>query len=132
MLTEHFYEKLTQSEDFSEIKPLITTDMRALAADVLCKCIERFDAELCENIPRDWKIHGHVERTLITLVGPITFKHTIFLDKYGRHHALTCELLGIPKYTRFSRCAFLWIAECAFELSYRKTAREFEELTNKK
>ena len=81
-------------------------------------------------MPRGWSKHEYRTRTLITLLGTIKFRHTIFLDEYGRHRALTCELLGIPKHARFSASAFLWIARCAPELSYRKTALEFERLTN--
>ena len=104
--------------------------MRVLAANVLRLCIERFDRDIKQNLPRGWSIHERAKRTLITLVGEVTYMRTIFLDEYGRRRALTDELLGIPPRSRMSACAFIWVARCASELSYRKCAREFFELSS--
>lgn len=129
-LAKYFYEILTQTEDFSALESVVAGDVRTIGCNALRMCIEQFDKNLCDNMPRGWSKHEYRTRTLITLLGTIKFRHTIFLDEYGRHRALTCELLGIPKHARFSASAFLWIARCASELSYRKTALEFERLTN--
>ena len=47
-----------------------------------------------------------------------------------RARILADELLGIPPRARVSPCCFLWIAAHASELSFRKTAAEFEALTS--
>lgn len=124
-----FYDELVKAEDFSLFESIVYTDMRSVAAGVLGRCIERFDADVVESAPRGWTVHERSSRTLITLVGEVTFMRTVFLDEYGRRRILTDELLGIPPRSRLSNCAFLWIATHASELSYRKTAEEFKSLT---
>jgi hypothetical protein len=81
-------------------------------------------------MPRGWSVHESAQRTLVTLVGAVTFERTVFLDEFGRRRAWADELLGIPPRTRLSACAFLWIASHAAELSYRKTAAGFIALTS--
>ena len=125
-----FYGELLKTEDFESFELAVATDTRLLASMVLRKCIERFDSELVDRMPRGWSVHEHAERTLVTLVGAVTFERTVFLDEYGRRRAWVDELLGIPPRARLSACAFLWIASRAAELSYRKTAAEFAALTS--
>ncbi len=125
-----FYGELLKTEDFESFELAVATGTRLLASMVLRRCIERFDSELCDNVPRGWSVHEHAERTLVTLVGAVTFERTIFLDEYGRRRAWADELLGIPPRARLSACAFLWVASHAAELSYRKTASEFAALTS--
>ena len=52
---------------------LVAAAMRKIAAGVLRRCIERFDAELVGNMPRGWSVHERAVRTLVTLVGGIAF-----------------------------------------------------------
>ena len=125
-----FYGELLKTEDFEAFELIVATDTRLLASMVLRKCIERFDSELRDNMPRGWSVHESAQRTLVTLVGAVTFERTIFLDELGRRRAWADELLGIPPRARLSACAFIWIASHAAELSYRKTASEFIALTS--
>ena len=124
------YGELIKTEDFEAFERIVAADMRSVAAMALRKCIERFDSELRGNVPRGWSAHEHAERTLVTLVGAVTFRRTIFLDEHGRRRAWADELLGMPPRARLSACAFLWVASRAAELSYRKTAAEFAALTS--
>lgn len=124
------YAELAKTEDFRAFEELVATDMRAVAAGVLKRCVERFDAELAASVPREWSVGERARRTVLTLVGPVTFERTVFLDEFGRRRALADELLGMPPRSQLSACAFLWIAAHAAELSYRKTAAGFEELTS--
>lgn len=100
------YSELLKTEDFEAFEKIVTTDMRVVAAMALRKCIERFDAKLRDNMPQGWSMHERATRTLVTLVGAVTFERTIFLDEYGRRRAWADELLGIPPRTRLSACAF--------------------------
>lgn len=127
---ECFYAELVKTEDLGAFEALVAADMRSIAAGVLRRCIERFDAELVGNMPRGWSVHERAARTLVTLVGEIAFVRTVFRDEFGRRRALADELLGIPPRARVSPCCFLWIAAHASELSFRKTAAEFEALTS--
>jgi len=125
-----FYGELLKTEDFDALEQIVATDTRLLASMVLRKCVERFDSELVDHMPRGWSVHEHAKRTLVTLVGAVTFERTIFLDEFGRRRAWADELLGVPPRARLSACAFLWVASRAAELSYRKTAAEFAALTS--
>ena len=125
-----FYDELVKVEDFEAFELIAFADSRTIAAMAMRKCLERFDAELRASMPFGWSVHERTERTLVTLVGVVTFARTIFLDQFGRHRILLDELLGIAPRSRLSPCAFLWIAEHAAELSYRKTAAEFMALTS--
>lgn len=127
---ECFYGELLGTEDFGSLERLVASDMRSVAAMAPVKCVERFDSELRANMPRGWSAHERAGRTLVTLVGAVTFRRTIFLDEHGRRRAWADELLGIPPRSRLSACAFLWVASHAAELSYRKTAAEFAALTS--
>lgn len=127
---ECFYAELVKTEDFGAFEALVAADMRSIAAGVLRRCIERFDAELVGSMPRGWSVHERAARTLVTLVGEVAFVRTVFRDEFGRRRALADELLGIPPRARVSPCCFLWIAMHASELSFRKTAAEFEALTS--
>ena len=124
------YAELAKTEDFQAFEALVAADMRTVAAGALRRCVERFDADLAANAPRGWTVHERASRTVITLVGAVTFERTVFLDEYGRRRTLADELLGIPPRSRLSACCFLWIASHAAEVSYRKAAADFEALTS--
>ena len=125
-----FYGELLKVEDFEAFELLVACDARAIGAMALRKCLERFDADLRGNMPAGWSVRERASRTLVTLLGAVTFSRTVFTDQFGRRRALLDELLGIPPRARLSACAFLWIAAHASELSYRKTAADFLALTS--
>jgi hypothetical protein len=126
---DHFLPELLKTEDFDAFEELVSCDMRNIAAKAMALCLERFDAMLLESIPRGWSVHEHARRTLVTLLGEVSWTRTIFLDKHGRRRAWSDELLGIPKRARVSANAFLWICACAAYNSYRRTARAFEAMS---
>ena len=99
---ECFYAELVKTEDIGAFEALVAAAMRKIAAGVLRRCIERFDAELVGNMPRGWSVHERAVRTLVTLVGEIAFVRTVFRDEFGRRRALADELLGMPPRARVS------------------------------
>lgn len=124
-----FYGGLLETEDLGAFEAFVASGTRALGAAVLRSCLERFDSDLRLRAPRGWSPRGRVARTLVTLLGEVTFERTVFADEHGRRRVLLDELIGVAPRSRLSPCAFLWVASHAAELSYRKTAAEFEELT---
>lgn len=72
---------------------------------------------------------GRESRTVITMVGAVTYCRTVFLDEHGRRRLWADELLDIPPKTAFMSDAFLWIAGAASEVSYHKAAAAFLERT---
>ena len=128
-LAGFFLPSLLECEDFDRFEEEALASMRSLAAEAVARCVEAFDARLRERAPRSWSAHERARRTLVTLLGEVSFSRTVFLDELGRRRALADELLGVPKRARLSTGAFLWIVRRAAEESYRKTAAAFEEAT---
>ena len=60
-----FYAELAKTEDFQAFEALVATDMRAIAAGVLRRCVERFDADLVASAPRGWTVHERAARTVM-------------------------------------------------------------------
>lgn len=129
-MADCFYGELLKTEDLGAFELIVSADSRAIAVMAMRKCLERFDADLCDNMPAGWSVHERAGRTLVTLLGAVTFTRTVFSDQFGRRRILLDELLGIPPRARLSACAFLWIASHAAELSYRKTAADFLALSS--
>ena len=78
------YSELVKTEDFQAFEALVAADMRTVAAGALRRCVERFDAELVASAPRGWSVHERVNRTVVTLVGAVTFERTVFLYELAR------------------------------------------------
>lgn len=101
---------------------------RALACghDVMAQAIgaalERYDAELCADLPSGRHIHDKRRRTLITEVGDVTFTQHRVRDADGTHAPLS-EALGIPGNRQISPGALSFLAEAGAELSYASAAR---------
>lgn len=127
--TDHFYPKLLECEDFDRFESIITRGGRSILAEALGRCIEAFDSGLRLKRPLSWSVHERASRTLVTLVGEVRFTRTVFIDEFGRRRVLADELLGIPKRTRLSAGAHLWIVRRAAEESYRKVARAFASMS---
>lgn len=125
----YFLPKLLACEDFDRFEGIVQMDVRSIAAAAMCRCIESFDRLIRRHVPHSWSVHEVNTRTIVTLLGEVTYRRTVFLDEYGRRRTLTDELLGIPKRSRLSAGAFLWIVRHASEQSYRKTARAFGKTT---
>jgi len=128
-MADYFLPRLLECEDFDAFEKILAKDTRLLAASCMRDCIEAFDAGLAQSPPRGWTVRGRAERTLVTLLGRVTYKRTIFTDRAGCRRCLADELLGVPKRSRLSSGAFLWVAYHAAELSYRKTASEFRRVS---
>lgn len=125
----HFLPYLTSAEDFDSFETSVAGGMRSFAAKCVARSIEAFDASLHGHVPRGWALHEVAERTIVTIVGEVTYRRSVYLDRCGRRRTWADELLGIPKRARLSACAFLWVMRHAAELSYRKAADEFERET---
>lgn len=128
-MASHFMPRLLATEDIGKFEASVAEGIRPLAARCVRECLEEFDRSLVESPPRGWTVHSRERRTLLTLVGPVAFERTAFLDRFGRKRLLCDELLGIPPRARLSPGAFLWVVATAAELSYRKTAARFLEET---
>lgn len=128
-LCGHLMPELIAVEDFQKFESAVASEGKSLLAAMMSECLERFDASLRASKPRGWSAHCRAGRKMLTLVGPIEFSRTVFVDELGRRRALLDELLGVAPRSRLSPGAFLWLVRRAAEESYRKTAEAFEAET---
>lgn len=128
-LRAHFMPELSRTEDFEAFESAVAAGGKALLATMAGECLEEFDESLRRSMPEGWSARCRASRKLFTLVGPVEFRRTIFVDEFGRRRALLDELLSIPPRSRLSPGSFLWLVRRAAEESYRKTAKAFFEET---
>lgn len=128
-LCAHCMPELLKMEDFEALESLVSSDGKSLLAGMMAACLAEFGDSLRESMPRGWSAHHRAKRKLATLVGPVEFERTVFVDEFGRRRALLDELLSIPPRSRLSPGAFLWLVGRAAEESFRKMAAAFFDET---
>ena len=120
---------LAATEDLDSFEGALSSGIRTLAASAMAASMERFDRSLRRQVPPGWRPHEVAPRTLVTLVGEVTYRRTVYVDAHGCRRAWADELLGIRPRARLSACAFLWLARRSAEVSYRKAAAQFEAMS---
>ena len=128
-LADLFAPMLAATEDLDSFEGALSSGIRTLAASAMAASMERFDRSLRRQVPPGWRPHEVAPRTLVTLVGEVTFRRTVYVDAHGCRRAWADELLGIRPRARLSACAFLWLARRSAEVSYRKAAAQFEAMS---
>ena len=127
-LADLFAPVLAATEDLDSFEGALSSGIRTLAASAMAASMERFDRSLRRQVPPGWRPHEVAPRTLVTLVGEVTYRRTVYVDAHGCRRAWADELLGIRPRARLSACAFLWLARRSAEVSYRKAAAQFEAM----
>jgi len=125
----YLYGYLEATEDLDAFCLRSSSEMRGIAADAVARCIERFDGDFRASAPRSWSVRGRPARTVVTTMGAVTYRRTLYSDEYGRNRYPADELLGIPRRARFSSDAFLWILRRVSTVSFRRAAADFEALS---
>lgn len=128
-LSELFYSNLVKTEDFEKHMQHCSDTGWMIIRAAFIKNIQTYDEVLVGQVPSSWKILDSKKRTLITLMGLITYTRRIYEDEYGCRRYLLDEVLGVTAYKRIEKGAFLWIVYRASDISYAKTARAFFDKT---
>jgi hypothetical protein len=128
-LAELFYSNLLATEDFGDHVRHCAITAQIIAKDALVKNLMQFDDDMKAQLPKTWKSPDKPERTIITLLGAITYKRRVYIDEYGSRRYPLDEALGIAPRQRIEPGAFLWIVRKAADVSFRKTARAFLDKT---
>ena len=129
---DYFFIALKATEDFDSFLRAVRDGMREAAAAAVAECIERFDREAAAQIPRSWELKDRPSRTVVTMLGKVTYARSRYRDEHGRNRYPTDEILGIPKRKRLTADAFLWLAARAARASFRQTARDFLDVSGVK
>jgi hypothetical protein len=128
-LAELFYKNLLETEDLGRHLGYCEITGRLILMAAFIKNLARFDDELMSCISKDWTLVGRHKRTIITMLGEITYMRRVYKDNYGNRRRLLDEVLGIVAYQHIDKDAFLWIVNCAADISFEKTARAFNGRT---
>ncbi|HIR43222.1 MAG TPA: UPF0236 family protein [Candidatus Aphodovivens avicola] len=106
---------------FEEFEERALTCGHGVMAQAIGAALERYDAELCADLPSGQHIHDKRRRTLITEVGDVTFTQHRVRGADGTYAPLS-EALGIPGNRQISPGALSFLAEAGAELSYASAA----------
>jgi hypothetical protein len=128
-LSELFYKNLLETEDLGKHIAHCGAIGPILLRAALIKNLTRFDDELKGEVPKGWKLVDRRRRTVITLLGEISYTRRVYKDEYDTRRYLLDEVLGIGSWKRIDPDAFLWIVHMAANVSYEKTVRAFKDRT---
>ncbi len=132
MLSEFWLTHLMRTEDLFTHLEYVDSSSKEIRAEALRLELQAFDDYLATEIPSTWRFKEYRHRTIITLVGKITYMRRIYVEPCGICHAYLDEILGIRTRFKLAPDAFIWIVKTAADISYRKTAKAFFERTGAK
>ena len=84
--------------------------------------LQGIDDGLRETAPEGWQNMGREQRTVMTCVGPVTYKRRVYKDEQGKRRKPVDEVLGIIPYGRYSLGVQQQGSYLASELPYREAA----------
>lgn len=115
---------LKETDRFDNYERAVKEACMAAAAEILSASLTDLDESLRNNTDKSrFSIQRRRERELISTVGTLRYKFTIFKDKEeGRYRALLHERIRLPDRERFTSEAEALVLESATEESYRKSA----------
>ena len=132
LLSEFWIPHLVACEDLFKHLEYVDQSLKDVRVKALKQNLQDFDDLLFSQVPDGWRLKEYRRRTIITLAGKITYLRRICTEPSGICHAYLDEVLGIRTRRQLAPDAFLWIAETAANLSFRKTAKAFYERTGAK
>jgi len=120
---------LENVDNFKELEKEIYQLVCSIVRENIKEVLKEIDNVLKDSRNKEiFKSEDIKERTIKTLVGPITIKRRYYSDPQGNYHFLLDEYLNIPSNDRQSP----GLKEAAIKLikdeSYRKSAQKVEEL----
>ena len=101
----------------------VTESVTNLGLSIIAETLEEMDEELRASGIRKkkWHIVKRDETTLLTSLGNVTYKKTLFINKESKERSyLLDQLMGIKSHARMTEDAEAKILEEAVESSYRK------------
>lgn len=109
--------------NFAEYVYGITSLLYKPGLEMIRETMETMDQMLCESSLRqkNWTVEAHHTETLTTLLGNVTFKRTLFLNKGSQERTyLLDHIMGLKPRQRLTEDAVARILEEAVQTSYEK------------
>ncbi|HKM34025.1 MAG TPA: ISLre2 family transposase [Lachnospiraceae bacterium] len=101
----------------------VTESVTKLGLSIIAETLEEMDKELCLSSKRkqNWSIVKRDETTLLTSLGNVTYKKTLFIQKQTRERVyLLDKVMELKSHARMTEDVEARILEEAVESSYRK------------
>lgn len=120
-------EFLKSPKNFAEYVFGITSLLCKFGTEMLKDSLETMDRMLCESTFRQksWSIEAHHTKTLVTSLGEVTFKKTLFLNKQTKQRSyLLDQVLGLEPKQRLTEDAFVRMLEEAVQTSYQRGGQQ--------
>lgn len=114
---------VVEPKDHAEFIYGVADQMIKFGLNIIAEIFEQMDDALCkDNFRRNkWSIVKRDSTTLLTSLGYVSYKKTLFINKETKERVyLLDELMGIEKHARMTEDAEARILEEAVESSYRK------------
>ena len=114
------------SEDITKVAEMVkgvTENVVNLGLSIIAEELEEYDEWLRKSSKRkeEWQIVKRDETTLLTSLGSVTYKKTLFINKKtGEREYLLDRAMNMEKHARMTEDAEARILEEAVETSYRK------------
>lgn len=123
---EEFLEHLDSFTTFEETVSSLSNQM---AADFIGLALTNADQMIRDSGIRkgSYTVQRSRQRTLISIVGDITFMHTLYKDQMGKSRCLLDELMHLPDRERFTAAAEAKLLNEAEVHSIEKEIPEMEE-----
>ena len=131
-LADFWIPHLIACEDLFTHLEYVDVSIKELRREALKRELQLFDAMLAKEVPKGWVFKEYRQRTIITLSGEITYLRRIYKEPSGICHAYLDEVLGIRTRYKLAPDAYLWIANMAADISFRKTVNAFYDRTGAK
>lgn len=122
---EEFLEHLDSFTMFEETVSRLSNQM---AADFIGLALTNADRMICDSGIRKsgYTVQRRRQRTLISIVGDITFTHTLYKDQRGKSRCLLDELMHLPGRERFTAAAEAKLLNEAEVHSYQHAAESIK------
>ncbi len=131
-LSEFWLPHLQKTEDLFKHLEYVDASDKEIRKEALRLELLAFDDKLAAEVPRFWRFKEYRRRTIVTLLGEITYLRRIYQEPSGICHAYLDEVLGIRSRMKLAPDAFIWIVKKASDVSFRNTAKAFLERTGAK
>ena len=123
-IISEMYAQLAEATSLFEIEVIILRSMLALGRAVMRDYLEQLDRELHQQISSDHRNKGYVERTIVTVFGPVTFKR----HRYKEAGYALDKKLQIEPHKAVSGYLQLLMAKLAAKTTMRNAADTLNEL----
>lgn len=112
---------------FAEYVLSVTKEVQMLGIQMIKESLEFMNQMLCDSALRKkyWVVESHETKQLITSLGVVTFRKTLFKNKEtGKSEYLLDRILGLNRNERMSEDAVAKMLEEAVQTSYRRGGEE--------